>query len=1030
MSAGSAAEAGAGGLHPITDLPLVGRDNELEMLRLGLRQARDGYGSAWSLIGPGGIGKSRILRTLETDALQLGLNVRWGLCLKEALAPFLPFEQIFRGASGEGTARASGGPQTPAGTTFLYEEERPRRSMARAVSLGSAHPLLVIGRDRPTALRQKFPELPTASELLWLTRNEGPECISPGSIDGLGERIDTFLKSHPGGVVALTGLEYLISQNGFLPILRLVQMLRDVTESSDGTLLLAVHAATLDDRERSLLEAEGEVIRDAPQGLAETAGAASEPPALRLLRYLETLRAEASEKPQLLLLDDLQWSDPQSRTALQFLARNCRDLPVMIVGALRAEEGGDSDAPGDDRLSEVLDHLEQEGILRPIRLGGLRVSDAGGLVQGMLGVPLAVGKSDQGFLDILQTTGGNPYFLLESLQHLLEQGFLRKDGNHAVLVLPKVQEGSDESAVPIPPTIRRLVSRRLESLSESDRHFLEVAAVAGSEFDLPPVVSVVGIHPPEGEETARRLVRRLRLLAPAERPDAYEFAHPLVWEVLRESIEPADERRIASELARWWERERKEDAETIARLYHTARQRDPGLTWVQTALDRAVAAKAPGVVFRYLAWRRDLLSDSPEDQARRAEVEIPLTVRLHREGAGAPARQLADDLVKLSLTPPLRWEAALAHLIVNYDVGTAGTAATLPELVRELNSGRAPVPPDLWGRVRHAEAVIALQEGRWAESAEASAKIRALPEDRLDLDTRVAGLVVEAFALREVGRMPEALQRLDEAKELLPRCRISETGIRLYNTEGAVRFAVGDLRGAQRAVGQAIERAHAAGNVLLEIMYLGNAANITWTIGDYPTALKMCDDGISLAQKFAFERGIHNIRRVRCSLVADMGRIEEGERDLKESFAWMTKAGQKLNAAECQMSLANLKGRRGDVAGALEDFREVEEHYAKMGPAMMAEFRADRARWRALAGDLAGAREDLVKATEDKDEMRNPCFRQRLEIARHEVELAAGDKAKAREALKSAIETMRQIGAIAYRGTTLAQLEQRLEALG
>lgn len=1022
----AASDIGGTAVLSINDLPLVGRETELQALRRGLLQAKAGSGSAWGLVGPGGIGKTRLLRTLESEAQQQGVQVRWGYCLKEALSPFLPFEQIFRSTARSGTEGAPSEPAEVAGATILYEEERPRKVLSRALSLGASHPLLVIGRDRPASLRQKFPELPASSDLLWLTRTEGPDCISPGAIDSLGERIDTFLNGHPGGVVALTGLEYMISQNGFLPVLRLVQMLRDVAESTQGTLLLAVHAATLEGRERSLLEAEGEVVRESAPAPATEAPPAAEPPALRLLRYLESLREEARGKPQLLLIDDLQWADPQSRTAFQFLARNARDLPVMLVGALRGDDSAEPEAPGDDPLSEVLDHMDQEGILRQVHLGGLPASAAGRLVQGMLGVPLAAGPSDRAFLDVLERTGGNPYFLLESLQQLLDQGFLVRQGDHAVLSLPSPagKAGKEGPQVPIPPTIRRLVSRRLESLPKEDLRFLEVASVIGSEFDLPPLGTLLKLPSADLEDTARRMVRKLRLLQPGEREGSYEFAHPLVWEVLRETIDPAAERETALQLARWWERERPQDAETLARLYHTARDRDAGLAWVEKALDAAVAAKAPGVTLRYLSWRRDLLSDSAADLALRAEREVPIAVRLHREGAGDASRQLAEELVKLPLNPPLRWEATLAHIAVNYDLHADESDAELQKFERELLSGRSEVPPDLMARARHQEAVIAIAMGKWEAGFSAAARLHQLPQDRLSKDTIVAGLLAEVFCLKELGRMPEALERLDEAQESLPLCQIPETAIRFYNVEGAVRFAVGDLKGAKKAIDRAVQLAHEAGNVILEVLYLGNACNIIWVQGDLELSLKRADEGIALAQKFNYEKGIHNIRRVRCSVLRDLGRFDESERDLHETIEWLRKAGQSFYVAECQSSLANLRGCRGDARGAVEEFNALEPVYRDLGVRMLSELCVDRARWRARSGDIEGARKDLADAVNDPEARRNAAARAHLELTRAEVEEAAGEKEKARRARREGIDLLKSVGATRYRGTPLEDLEK------
>jgi len=52
----------------LVDLPLVGRDEELEVLRTALESARDGRATLVDIVGEQGIGKSRLLKQLHEDA--------------------------------------------------------------------------------------------------------------------------------------------------------------------------------------------------------------------------------------------------------------------------------------------------------------------------------------------------------------------------------------------------------------------------------------------------------------------------------------------------------------------------------------------------------------------------------------------------------------------------------------------------------------------------------------------------------------------------------------------------------------------------------------------------------------------------------------------------------------------------------------------------------------------------------------------------------------------------------------------------
>jgi pimeloyl-ACP methyl ester carboxylesterase len=72
---------------------MVGRDKELDQLKEFLHATINGKGSTVLVSGEAGIGKTRLIRELETYAGQLGLTVLEGRCLYESPTPFLPFRE-------------------------------------------------------------------------------------------------------------------------------------------------------------------------------------------------------------------------------------------------------------------------------------------------------------------------------------------------------------------------------------------------------------------------------------------------------------------------------------------------------------------------------------------------------------------------------------------------------------------------------------------------------------------------------------------------------------------------------------------------------------------------------------------------------------------------------------------------------------------------------------------------------------------------------------------------------------------------
>ena len=136
------------GARPVSRTPLVGRDDELSLIRsVWQRASRSSHPHLVTVLGPAGIGKSRLAREVADEVGSLGGRSLWGRSLPyEEPTPFL--------AAGEIVRRAAG----------IYENEPADAARLKLVSLaGSLFPepevedntrylslLLGLGLDEPT----------------------------------------------------------------------------------------------------------------------------------------------------------------------------------------------------------------------------------------------------------------------------------------------------------------------------------------------------------------------------------------------------------------------------------------------------------------------------------------------------------------------------------------------------------------------------------------------------------------------------------------------------------------------------------------------------------------------------------------------------------------------------------------------------------------------------------------------------------------------------------------------------------------
>src|SRR5262249_34413647 len=114
----------------------------------------------------------------------------------------------------------------------------------------------------------------------------------------------------------------------------------------------------------------------------------------------------SSERPVLLVVDDLHWCDSASMRFLGYLARRLDDLPVLLVGSLRSSE------PEGDRAA--LEELTSEPHTQVLIPGPLTATAAEQLVRDRLGEDV-----EPAFAAACHSaTDGNPLLLNELLKTL------------------------------------------------------------------------------------------------------------------------------------------------------------------------------------------------------------------------------------------------------------------------------------------------------------------------------------------------------------------------------------------------------------------------------------------------------------------------------------------------------------------------------------------------------------------------------------------------------------------------------------
>ncbi len=142
------------------------------------------------------------------------------------------------------------------GYSYLIKEEIPDQAFdifTDAVRHGV--PCLCITREYPEKVKDRYDI--KGVPFLWLSMDqEKSYARDPSNVALLYSDLKTFITENKGCVVLLSGLEYLVSQNGFEKVLKLLQHVNDKIAVTDSTLIASLSPLTLPQNELKLLEKE------------------------------------------------------------------------------------------------------------------------------------------------------------------------------------------------------------------------------------------------------------------------------------------------------------------------------------------------------------------------------------------------------------------------------------------------------------------------------------------------------------------------------------------------------------------------------------------------------------------------------------------------------------------------------------------------------------------------------------------------------------------------------------------------------
>ncbi len=228
-----------------------------------------------------------------------------------------------------------------------------------------------------------------------------------------------------------------------------------------------------------------------------------------LLQDIQTLLEQAAPcQPVVICLDDLQWADSGTISAVRSLPGRLASLPVGWVLAFRPPET-------DNDLGRAVTALLRNGAEKT----SLQPLDAGAIAAVVVDVLGA--QPDAALLALAEGVHGNPFFLIELLSGLREERLVELDGQRVRLVEAR-----------LPRRVRDTMRRRLGRMSPAARQVAAVAASMGRRFTVSDLAAVLAVAASTLLDSTAELVGSEIF---AESGETLSFTHDLIREAVRAS---------------------------------------------------------------------------------------------------------------------------------------------------------------------------------------------------------------------------------------------------------------------------------------------------------------------------------------------------------------------------------------------------------------------------------------------------------------------------------------------------------------
>ena len=637
--------------------------------------------------------------------------------------------------------------------------------------------------------------------------------------------------------------------------------------------------------------------------------------------FSDLLEKVSKTRPVMVFIDDLQRAEDATIQLLDYLVTSMANRRVLFIGAYRNEEGGSPERQTPFFRMRLRFH--REGHMRQIDVGRFGPAETELLLAAISPTrlqPTTIRK-------VHDQTGGNPFYIREYMDALLEKG-------------SGAGSGTDGKATAIPTTVSAFITERLQRLGEDDLKVLQFGAIIGQEFSYDLLLRSIEMP----EEDLVHVMERLISQHMVNEWDVsgeirYSFVDNLVREVVYGNLSRSKRRflhRTVGTKLEEMSRDPNGAAAAYPLAYHFSRSPDliKALKYNMLAGNSAMATLATVEARGYYETALDLLT-KVESVEGADEVELDILNKLGRVLGllGEWKEALERQKEALNLCKEGTKAFATTHLLIAESEMDRGLWRMAFESLK-----RALKTAEVLGDTRlkaYCYRGLAFISGTISDHDKVIMYgTKAIEEARRMKDAYLEGktLIDVANSFNQLRSDREsALKLYSEALRVLDPQRHADQVARAYNNIGDVFTKQGDYRKAITYFQKCLEIVDRTADLDMKGYGFTNIGSCLIKLGQVEDARVYIDEGLRIFEKVDNRYMLSMIRLELAMLSRSTGDMEMAEAHVKKAYALLDGTDFPYGYGNIHREHGILLKAKGDVKGALGELQKAFDIFSKSG---------------------------------------------------------------------------------------------------